>query len=160
MKQKCGYAVEEVPEHSSHAPCPVINQIVIQFHDRPDILDSVALQKMLELPPCHRASHVLSGCGARLSARLIHFFQVSLSQKIARVSNEDAFKTFCNICKSPAVMLPAGTEAEPDQSAVISADAMQLEAVEPAFYGFAPACDTFCNFMGRNIAVFTYRNRN
>lgn len=74
MKQKCGYAVEEVSEHSSHAPCPVINQIVIQFHDRPDILDSVALQKKLELPPCHRASHVLSGCGARLSAWLIHFF--------------------------------------------------------------------------------------
>lgn len=74
MKQKCGYAVEEVSEHSSHAPCPVINQIVIQFHDRPDILDSVALQKKLELPPCHRASHVLSGCGARLSARLASRF--------------------------------------------------------------------------------------
>lgn len=68
MKQKCGYAVEELSEHSSHVPYPVINQIVIQFYNRPDTLDSVALEKKLELPPCYRASHVLSGCGARLSA--------------------------------------------------------------------------------------------
>ena len=33
MKQKCGNAVKEMPEHSCCASCAVINQVVVQLHD-------------------------------------------------------------------------------------------------------------------------------
>lgn len=64
VKQKSRNTVEKVAEHSCNAPCPVINQIVVQFHNRPDIFNSVAVQKKLKLFIRKNTVHVFS-CSSR-----------------------------------------------------------------------------------------------
>ena len=49
MEQKSRNTVEKVTEHPGYTPCPVIDQIVVQLHNRPDILYPVAIQKKLKL---------------------------------------------------------------------------------------------------------------
>ena len=71
-------AVKEMPEHSSRASCAMINQIVVQLHDKPDIFNPIAPQKKLELLLIEHAVHVLSGRGARLPAGIKHLFQLLL----------------------------------------------------------------------------------
>ena len=59
-------------EYPDYAPCPAINHVVVQLHNRPDVLYSVALQEKPELLLCHRLAHVLSCRDTELSAQLVH----------------------------------------------------------------------------------------
>ena len=59
MKQERRDAVKEMFEYPCLVPCPVINHVVVQLHNRPDLLDPIAFQEKLELLLCYRLAHVL-----------------------------------------------------------------------------------------------------
>lgn len=148
-----------MPEHSPDASRPVVNQIVVELHHRPDVLNPIPPQEKTELFFCKHPLHVPPRGRAGLPVRAEHSPKLALLEEIAGVGHESSFKSLGDVSESLAVMLPAGPETKPHKGPVGGAYAMQLEAEEPALGRFPAARDPLADLVGRDVAVLADRDR-